>query len=58
MWEQPDKERTDLGEVHNTLLKDIAKVVLKPKPALGNPMKDPNMMILAVLAVYYDYSIL
>ena len=54
MWEQPDKERTDLGEVHNTLLKDIAKVVLKPKPALGNPMKDPNMMILAVLAVHYD----
>ena len=44
MWEQPDKERTDLGEVHNTLLKKIAKVVLKPIPALGNPMKDPNMM--------------
>ena len=50
MWEQPDKERTDLGDVHNTLLKNIAKVVLKPKPALGNPiaMKDHNMMILAV----------
>ena len=58
MWEQPDKERTDLGEVHNTLLKDIAKVVLTPKPALGNPMKDPNMMIFSVLAVYYDYNIL
>ena len=58
MWEQPDKERTDLGEVPNTLLKNIAKVVLKPIPALGNPMKDPNMMILAVLAVYYDYNIL
>ena len=58
MWEQPDKERTVLGEVHNTLLKNIAKVVLKPITALGNPMKDPNMMILAVLAVYYDYNIL
>ena len=58
MWEQPDKERTDLGEVHNTLLKDIVKDVLKPKPALANPMKDPNMMILSVLAVHYDYSML